>query len=71
MFLYGKNSIEYQYFTEISDILLDQIVGSPIIEDPNLPNPGDLAYIDIYEDKINIIQADSNTRRNPSPLISP
>jgi hypothetical protein len=57
VFLYGKNSIEYQYFTEISDILLDQIVGSPIIEDPNLPNPGDLAYIDIYEDKINIIQA--------------
>ena len=57
VFLYGKNAIEYQYFTEISDILLNQIVGSPLIEDPNLPNPGDLAYIDIYEDKINIIQA--------------
>ena len=56
VFLYGKNAIEYQYFTEISDILLDQVTTT-VIEDPNIPNPGDLAYIDIYEDKINIIEA--------------
>lgn len=56
VFLYGKNSIEYQYFTEISDILLDQVTTT-VIEDSNIPNPGDLAYIDIYEDKINIIEA--------------
>ncbi len=54
--MYGKNAIEYQYFTEISDILLDQVTTT-VIEDPNIPNPGDLAYIDIYEDKINIIEA--------------
>ena len=56
VFLYGKNAIEYQYFTEISDILLNQVTTT-VIEDPNIPNPSDLAYIDIYEDKINIIQA--------------
>ena len=56
VFLYGKNAIEYQYFTEISDILLDQVTTT-VIEDPNIPNPSDLAYIDIYEDKINIIEA--------------
>ncbi len=61
VFLYGKNAIEYQYFTEISDILLDQVTTT-VIEDPNIPNPGDLAYIDIYEDKINIIEAVTSAR---------
>jgi len=56
VFLYGKNTIEYQFLTETSDILLDQVIAT-LIEDPNLPNPGDLTYVNIYEDKINIIEA--------------
>lgn len=56
VFLYGKNTIEYQFLTETSDILLDQVLTT-LIEDPNLPNPGDLTYVNIYEDKINILEA--------------
>jgi hypothetical protein len=56
VFLYGKNTIAYQFLTETSDILLNQITAT-LIEDPNLPNPSDLTYVDIYEDKINILEA--------------
>lgn len=56
VFLYGKNAIEYQFLTETSDILLDQI-GAVLIEDPNLPNPSDFTYVNLFEDKINILYA--------------
>jgi hypothetical protein len=56
LFLYGKNAIEYQFLTEISDVLLDQVTTT-VIEDNTLPNPSDLTYINIYEDKINVLFA--------------
>lgn len=56
VFLYGKNAIEYQFLTETSDILLDQI-GAVLIEDPNLPNPSNFTYVNLFEDKINILYA--------------
>ena len=56
VFLYGKNAIEYQFLTATSNVLLDQIVTT-LIQDPTLPNPSDLTYVNIYEDEINIIEA--------------
>ena len=56
VFLYGKNTIAYQFLTETSDVLLDQITAT-LIEDPNLPNPSDFTYVNLFEDKINVIYA--------------
>lgn len=56
VFLYGKNTNEYSFLTESTDIVLDQVI-STVIGDPTIPNPADLAYTDIYANEINILFA--------------
>jgi hypothetical protein len=55
-FLYGKNTNEYTFLTESTDVVIDQVTAT-VIEDNTLPNPGDLTYTDIYQDEINVLFA--------------
>jgi hypothetical protein len=55
-FLYGKNTNEYSFLTESTDVIIDQVIAT-VIEDNTLPNPGDLTYTDIYQDEINVLFA--------------
>ena len=55
-FLYGKNTNEYSFITESTDVVIDQVTAT-VIEDNTLPNPGDLTYTDIYQDEINVLFA--------------
>jgi len=55
-FLYGKNTNEYTFLTESTDVVIDQVIAT-VIEDNTLPNPGDLTYTDIYQDEINVLFA--------------
>ena len=55
-FLYGKNTNEYTFLTESTDVIIDQVTAT-VIEDNTLPNPGDLTYTDIYQDEINVLFA--------------
>jgi hypothetical protein len=50
VFLYGKNTTEYTWISEASNIDIDQITATVV--DPSLPNPAN--YVDIYGSKINI-----------------
>jgi len=56
VFLYGKNTNEYTFLTESTDVVIDQVTAT-VIEDNTLPNPGDLTYTDIYQDEINVLFA--------------
>jgi hypothetical protein len=56
VFLYGKNTNEYTFLTESTDVVIDQVIA-PVIEDNTLPNPADLTYTDIYQDEINVLFA--------------
>ena len=55
-FLYGKNTNEYSFITESTDVVINQVTAT-VIEDNTLPNPGDLTYTDIYQDEINVLFA--------------
>jgi hypothetical protein len=55
-FLYGKNTNEYTFLTESTDVVIDQVTAT-VIEDNTLPNPSDLTYTDIYQDEINVLFA--------------
>jgi len=55
-FLYGKNTNEYSFLTESTDVIIDQVIAT-VIEDNTLPNPGDLTYTNIYQDEINVLFA--------------
>jgi hypothetical protein len=55
-FLYGKNTNEYTFLTESTDVIIDQVIAT-VIEDNTLPNPADLTYTDIYQDEINVLFA--------------
>ena len=55
-FLYGKNTNEYTFLTESTDVVIDQVTAT-VIGDNTLPNPGDLTYTDIYQDEINVLFA--------------
>jgi hypothetical protein len=56
VFLYGKNTNEYTFLTESTDVVIDQVIAT-VIEDNTLPNPGDLTYTNIYQDEINVLFA--------------
>jgi len=56
VFLYGKNTNEYTFLTESTDVVIDQVTAT-VIEDNALPNPGDLTYTDIYQDELNVLFA--------------
>jgi hypothetical protein len=56
VFLYGKNTNEYTFLTESTDVIIDQVIAT-VIEDNTLPNPADLTYTDIYQDEINVLFA--------------
>jgi hypothetical protein len=56
VFLYGKNTNEYTFLTESTDVVIDQVIAT-VIEDNTLPNPADLTYTDIYQDEINVLFA--------------
>jgi hypothetical protein len=53
LFLWGKNTNAYEWVSEQSDILIDQIIAT-VIADPDIPDPSSLEYVNIYEDYINI-----------------
>jgi hypothetical protein len=55
-FLYGKNTNEYTFLTESTDVIIDQVIAT-VIEDNTLPNPADLTYTNIYQDEINVLFA--------------
>ena len=55
-FLYGKNTNEYTFLTESTDVVIDQVIAN-VIQDNTLPNPADLTYTDIYQDEINVLYA--------------
>jgi hypothetical protein len=55
-FLYGKNTNEYTFLTESTDVVIDQVI-STVIGDNTLPNPADLTYTDIYQDELNVFFA--------------
>jgi hypothetical protein len=56
VFLYGKNTNEYTFLTESTNVQIDQVIAT-VIEDSTLPNPSDLTYTDIYQDEINVLFA--------------
>ncbi len=56
VFLYGKNTNVYSFITESTDVKIDQVI-STVIVDSTLPNPADLTYTDIYQDEINVLYA--------------
>jgi hypothetical protein len=56
VFLYGKNTNEYTFLTESTDVIIDQVIAT-VIEDNTLPNPADLTYTNIYQDEINVLFA--------------
>jgi hypothetical protein len=56
LFLWGKNTNEYQWVSEQSNVLINQILAT-VIADPNIPNPSLPQYVDIYQDQINILYA--------------
>jgi len=49
-FLWGKNTTEYTWVSEQSNIDIDQIVATVV--DPSLPNPAN--YVNIYTSEINV-----------------
>ena len=53
LFLWGKNTNQYTWVSEQSDIVIDQIIAT-VIADPNIPDPSSLEYVNIYQDYINI-----------------
>jgi len=53
LFLWGKNTNAYEWVSEQSDIVIDQIIAT-VIADPDIPDPSSLEYVNIYEDYINI-----------------
>ena len=53
LFLWGKNTNAYEWVSEQSDIVIDQIIAT-VIADPNIPDPSSLEYVNIYQDYINI-----------------
>ena len=55
-FLYGKNTNEYTFLTESTNVVIDQVTAT-VIEDNTLPNPADLTYTNIYQDEINVLFA--------------
>jgi hypothetical protein len=55
-FLYGKNTNEYTFLTESTDVVIDQVIAT-VIEDSTLPDPSSLTYTDIYQDELNILYA--------------
>jgi hypothetical protein len=56
LFLWGKNTTEYEFVSEQRAVVIDQILQT-VIADPNIPNPSLPQYVDIYEDRINILYA--------------
>ncbi len=54
--MYGKNTNVYSFITESTDVKIDQVI-STVIVDSTLPNPADLTYTDIYQDEINVLYA--------------
>ncbi len=55
-FLYGKNTNEYSFLTESTDVVIDQVIA-PVIGDSTLPDPSSLTYTDIYQDELNVLYA--------------
>jgi len=55
-FLYGKNTNEYTFLTESTNVLIDQVIAT-VIEDSTLPDPSSLTYTDIYQDELNVLYA--------------
>jgi len=53
LFLWCKNTNEYTWVSEQSDILIDQIIAT-VIATPTIPDPSSFEYVNIYEDYINI-----------------
>jgi len=53
LFLWGKNTNEYTWVSEQSDIVIDQIIAT-VIADPDIPDPSSFEFVNIYEDYINI-----------------
>jgi len=56
LFLWGKNTTEYEFVSEQRAVVIDQILQT-VIADPNIPNPSLPQYVDIYQDQINILYA--------------
>jgi len=56
LFLWGKNTTEYEFVSEQRAVVIDQILAT-VIADPNIPNPSLQQYVDIYQDQINILYA--------------
>ena len=56
VFLYGKNTNEYTFLTESTNVQIDQVIAT-VIEDSTLPDPSSLTYTDIYQDEINVLFA--------------
>jgi hypothetical protein len=56
LFLWGKNTTEYEFVSEQRAVVIDQILQT-VIADPNIPNPSLQQYVDIYQDRINILYA--------------
>jgi hypothetical protein len=56
LFLWGKNTTEYEFVSEQRAVVIDQILQT-VIADPNIPNPSLPQYVDIYQDRINILYA--------------
>ena len=55
-FLYGKNTNEYTFLTESTDVVIDQVIAT-VIGDSTLPDPSSLTYTDIYQDELNVLYA--------------
>jgi hypothetical protein len=55
-FLYGKNTNEYTFLTESTNVLIDQVIAT-VIGDSTLPDPSSLTYTDIYQDELNVLYA--------------
>ena len=53
LFLWGKNTNQYTWVSEQSDIVIDQIIAT-VIADPDIPDPSSFEFVNIYEDYINI-----------------
>jgi hypothetical protein len=56
LFLWGKNTNQYQFVSEQRAVLIDQILAT-VIADPNIPDPSLQQYVDIFQDQINILYA--------------
>ena len=56
VFLYGKNTNEYTFLTESTNVQIDQVIAT-VIEDSTLPDPSSLTYTNIYQNEINVLFA--------------